>query len=204
MTLLQRQWFAGLVLLPMAVLLGAAATGVQVQSHWGFQASQFLVVPIAIVLHRRFGTWRRPHSAAWVAMQVVATAVFVAEAIAAPRAGHGPDVCQLPAAEVAREVEAHWHALGRGCELRYLRGPVALAGMVSAYGGQRLQVLEDGDPAKSPWIDVETMRASGFVDVREDKRPHPTGYQTIVHLPGATPMKFVLEVHPPQQPCNAE
>ncbi|HEY1229484.1 MAG TPA: glycosyltransferase family 39 protein, partial [Ramlibacter sp.] len=55
MTALQRRWFAGLVLVPMAVLLGAASARVQVQSHWGFQASQFLVVPIAILLHRRFG-----------------------------------------------------------------------------------------------------------------------------------------------------
>lgn len=203
MTPLQRRWFAGLVLLPMAVLVGAAAGGVQVQSHWGFQASQFLVVPIAIVLSRRFGNWGRLHTVAWLAMQVVAMGVFVAEAREAPRAGERPGVCQLPAADIAREVAARWRAL-TGCELHYLRGSVALAGMVSAYSGERLLVLEDGDPAKSPWIDVNTMRASGFVDLREHPRANPTGLQTVVRLPGATPVQFALELHPPQQSCHAQ
>ena len=202
MTPLQGRWFAGLVLLPVAVLVGAAAARVQVQSHWGFQASQFLVVPIAILLHRRFGRWRRVHTIAWLAMQATAMAVFVAEAREAPRSGEPPAVWRLPAADVAREVAVHWRAF-TGCELRYLRGPVALAGMASAYSGQRMLVMEDGDPAKSPWIDVGTMRASGFVDVREEPRTHPTGFQTVVRLPGATPLQFALEVHPPQQPCHA-
>lgn len=204
MTALQRQWFAGLVLVPMAVLLGAAALGVEVQSHWGFQASQFLVVPIAILVSRRFGNWSRLHTAAWLAMQVLAMTVFFVEAGEKPRPGDQPGVWQLPAEEVARAVEAQWRIHGGGCELRYLRGSVALAGMVSAYGGQRLQVLEDGDPSKSPWIDLEAMRTSGFVDLRDTRRPHPTGYQTVVHLRGAAPMQFVLEVHPPQQPCQVQ
>ncbi|WP_427914600.1 hypothetical protein ACPWT1_06705 [Ramlibacter sp. MMS24-I3-19] len=97
---------------------------------------------------------------------------------------------------------AEWHAF-TGCELRYVRGPIALAGMVSAYGGQRLLVLEDGDSAKSPWINLEAMRVSGFVDMRDEPRRNPTGFQTLVRLPGTTPMQFVVEVHPPQEPCPA-
>lgn len=201
-TPLQRRWFAGLVLLPVAVLVGAAAVGVQVQSHWGFQASQFLVVPIAIALDRRFGGWRGLHTGAWLLAQACAMAVFVAEAGAATAPGERPPVSRLPAAAIAHEVTAQWRAFTT-CELRYLRGPVALAGMVSAYAGQRLLVQEDGDPRKSPWIDPDAMRASGFVDVREQRAAHVTGHETLVRLSGEAPVEFVVEVHPPQQPCPA-
>lgn len=201
LTALQRRWFAGLVLLPVAVLVGAAAAGVQVQSHWGFQASQFLVVPIAIALHRTFGDWRPLHTAAWLLATAVAMAVFLLEASAPTPAGERPPVSRLPAAAIANEVTAQWRG-STTCPLRYVRGPVALAGIVAAYAGQRVQVQEDGDLLKTPWIDQDAMRAHGFVDIREQRAETVTGFETLVRLPGATPVEFVLEVHPPQQPCE--
>jgi len=201
----QRAWVAGLVLLPVLVLAGALVAGVRVQSHWGLQATQFLPVPVAMLLHRRFGPWGRRHAWAWLAVQAIALGVFVAQGAGGlHKSKHGHDVRDLDAAQIARQVSAQWQASTR-CELRYLSGPVALAGMVSAYSHRTLRVLEDGDSRKSPWIDLDDMRAHGFIGLREQGSDEHAPGEMVLPLAGAGPQPsprfLVLELHLPAQPC---
>ncbi|MGZ5269387.1 MAG: glycosyltransferase family 39 protein [Ramlibacter sp.] len=201
----QRAWVAGLVLLPVLVLAGAVAAGVRVQSHWGLQATQFLLVPAAMLLHRRFGPWGRRHAWVWLAVQALALGIYVAQGAGGlhePR--HARDVRNVDAADISRQVLAQWQASTR-CELRYLSGPVALAGMVSAYSHRTLRVLEDGDSRKSPWIDRDDMRARGFIALREQASGEPAPGEVVLPLAGAAPQAsprfLVLELHLPAQPC---
>ena len=40
-----------------------------------------------------------------------------------------------------------------------------MAGMISGYARQTIQVLEDGDFAKSPWITAADLEKSGYLEV---------------------------------------
>jgi 4-amino-4-deoxy-L-arabinose transferase-like glycosyltransferase len=209
----QRAWLVGLVVVPpVLVLLAALAGGVRLQSHWGLQTTQFLAVGIAVLLLQRFGPWGARHTLAWAAVQAVALALFIGQGLghvgftserAAARA--------LPAASLARQVQGWWR--GRtGCELDYLSGDVSMAGMLAAYAGRPVRVLEDNDPFKSPWIDLAAMQARGWIDVQVGDMG-PSGGDMLV-LPLAAGQRrvdevavqgaLVLQAHPPQVGCGPD
>jgi hypothetical protein len=77
--------------------------------------------------------------------------------------------------------------------------------MVAAYAGRPLLVLEDDDPAKSPWIDRDDMRKRGWLQLRRQDAPaHAERGDLLVALPGpdAATGALTFHVHPPEVACD--
>jgi 4-amino-4-deoxy-L-arabinose transferase-like glycosyltransferase len=162
-----RAWLVGLLLVPPVLLAVAALAGASLQSHWGLGTTQFLALGLALVLVRRGGPWTLRHTLCWGAVQVVALSLFVGQGLGLVRFGSERGAVRaLPAASLAAQTQAWWRGM-TGCELDYLSGDVATAGMLAAYAGRTVRVLEDNDVAKSPWIDLRDMQAKGWIDVEK-------------------------------------
>ena len=44
-----------------------------------------------------------------------------------------------------------------------------MSAMIAAYSGKKLRVLENQDPRLSPWIDLNDMKRSGYLEVAVQK-----------------------------------
>ncbi|MDI9330751.1 MAG: hypothetical protein QM527_05465 [Alphaproteobacteria bacterium] len=88
---------------------------------------------------------------------------------------------ELPAQAIAQQAQAYWRA-HTTCPLRYLSGDTTMAGIISIYSGHHLLVLEDNDPAKSPWIDLADMRQSGYLAISVNSSPEPVTDALVIPL----------------------
>ena len=108
----------------------------------------------------------------------------------------GMAVRELPAQKFSDAAMRYW-ASKTNCPLTYLSGNPAMAGMISGYAKHPIQVLEDGDFFKSPWITQKNLDEYGYLEVGvatapssepdtyslnyqlrsyQDPRPHPNGH----------------------------
>lgn len=168
-----RAWLWGLAGLPLALVLASAlALGVRLQSHWGLQVTQFLVLALAPWLFSRLGPWNRRCWMAWAAVQAICMAFMTGQSLGLlPYENRNAAVRELPAREITDKAMAFW-ATQTSCPLKYLSGGhSSAAAIVAAHAGRPLAVLEDGDPSKSPWIDLDDMRASGWLEVELEDQP---------------------------------
>jgi 4-amino-4-deoxy-L-arabinose transferase-like glycosyltransferase len=170
----QRGWMVGLILFPLAFIVFISfAMGVRVQSQWGLQTTQFLSVPLAFWLLHKFGALDRTKLWLWGLIQAIAMFIFIGQGSGFILYSNDRlAVRELPAHRFASEALTFWRSQTH-CPLKYLSGDSAMSALISAYSGQNLLVLEDGDPAKSPWIDLQDMARSGhlLVSVTQDSTP---------------------------------
>ncbi len=208
----QRAWLWGLAGVPLLLVMAAAlGLGVRVQSHWGLQVTQFLVLALAPLMLRVFGRWDRRCWRAWVAVQVLTMGFMAGQGLGwIPYDARSAEVREVPASDIAREARLYWAARTH-CPLRYLAGGHSpAAAMVAAYGNQPLRVLEDRDPAKSPWIDLVDMRSSGWLEVELQSEAPPEGWDTVKrlklrpHEDGTPPTQrlLVMRAFLPEAPCG--
>ncbi len=206
----QRAWLWGLAGLPLLLVMAAAlGLGLRVQSHWGLQVTQFLVLALAPWMLRVFGRWDGRCWRAWLAVQVLAMGFMAGQGLGwLPYDGRSAEVRGAPAAEIARQAGRYWTDQ-TGCPLQYLAGGHSpAAAMVAAYAGRPVRVLEDRDPGKSPWIDIIDMRASGWLEVELEDEPARAGWDTVMALPRAPhgpaqePRYLVMRAFLPEVPCT--
>lgn len=169
---IQRAWLIGLIGFPLVfIVFIALALGVRLQSQWGLQTSQFLPILIAFYLFRYFGGWSIRHFRIWLLIQFIAIAIFIGQGTGIfMYASRGSAVRELPAQKISDSAMAFWKSK-TNCPLKYLSGHPPMSAMISAYSHQLIQVLEDGDFEKSPWIDKKKMNESGFLDVMVAREP---------------------------------
>jgi 4-amino-4-deoxy-L-arabinose transferase-like glycosyltransferase len=206
----QRAWVIGLLGFPfLTIVFVAAAMGVNIQSHWGLQTSQFLCLPVAFWLVQRQGGMNRAKLIAWGLVQFVAFGIFVAQGAGLLLyATTGLAVRELPARTFARETLAFWSSK-TPCPLHYLSGQSAMVAMISAYSGQNLKVLEDGAPKKSPWVDLSDMLARGYIEVSVAQDPvtdvdtHvvPFQFQSVNRNDPQVSDHLILKYRAPQGTC---
>lgn len=169
-------WLLGLLGWPLLVLAGLClAQGVELQDHWGFQAVQFISLWLA---------WRMRHLAdqpparligVALLLQALSMAVY-AQPLWNPRvlASGGRFDQFYPAQALADAVMRDWQR-ATPCPLRYVVGPTYEAGMVSVYSGANPAVLEAGQSALSPWIDLADLQQAGAVYVGHSSAELPVG-----------------------------
>jgi len=181
-TRFDRRFVATLALGPILLMLGVAALqGIELRVHWGYAMWSFLglfavifVVPRAdAVALRRFGrAWAGVFvatGAAYAAINSVAsfpysqaTPVAVQKALPKHMMGRFQKEADFPSSEIAAIVTQRWHELV-GTPLAYVVGLKWIAGNVSFFSADHPLVLRDGDPARSPWIDMTALAEHGAV-----------------------------------------
>ncbi|MEX8517475.1 MAG: glycosyltransferase family 39 protein [Leptothrix sp. (in: b-proteobacteria)] len=183
--LLPRQsWLFGLFLIPLAAVMSTALlVGLELHDHWGFQTMQFF----PLILGWRFRKLLRIGLARWFGLVLVTHSMSMlvyAQATLHPHGGgrHDPS---YPAREIAQAVVRDWHSI-TNCPLRYVVGPSFEAGMISIYSGQFPAVLENNQPALSPWIDMHQLQQAGAVYVEIEAPTHAVKHTSFpFELPGS-------------------
>jgi 4-amino-4-deoxy-L-arabinose transferase-like glycosyltransferase len=187
----QRSWLFGLVGLPLALtVLTAPLLGLQLQNHWGYQATQFASLWLA---------WRlRPHAvaagASWiVAALLVHFAFLSAAALSDPPPVNGKRHDRhYPAQALADAVLQDWRD-DTQCPLAVVVGPSFEAGIVSVYSGGRAKVLEDGDFAKSPWLGPADLGKHGAIYITKELAHLPSKGVTKIGFYDAPPLSLATE-----------
>jgi hypothetical protein len=207
----QRAWVIGLLGFPfLTIVFFALAMGVNIQSHWGLQVSQFLCLPIAYWLYQRQGGMNRAKLTSWAMVQSIAFGIFFVQGVGLlPYSSTGLAVRQLPASLFAREAQNFWASKTR-CPLRYLSGQSSMVAMISAYSESALKVLEDGSIRKSPWIDLDDMTKRGYLEVSvtrnassdEDTRSVPYRYNSVNRNDPGLSDHLILKYHAPHITCD--
>lgn len=168
----QRAWLVGLIAVPLFTLIFIAlGLGTRIQSHWGLQTTQFFVIYLAAWLKRRFGVFNLQKIWIWFTVQLIAFLIFVGQGLGIfLRESTSIAVRELPAQKFADTALKFWSSKTT-CTLKYLSGHPSMAAMISGYSGQTIQVLEDGDFAKSPWITSADLEKNGYLEVSVANEP---------------------------------
>jgi len=75
----------------------------------------------------------------------------------------------FPGREIAATITQRWHETV-GTPLAYLVGKKWIAGNVSFFSADHPLVLRDGDPKRSPWIDMTALAEHGAVVLWDPSR----------------------------------
>lgn len=207
----QSSWLIGLVIFPLTcIVFFAAALGIRLQTHWGLQTSQFLVIFWAYWVCKRFGKFDATKLWIWAVIQVVVLSIFVAQGIGLIQyARQSLAVRSLPAEKFSTDAFSFW-SLNTKCPLRYITGDRTMGAMISAYSGRTIAVLEDGDYEKSPWIHPSDMEKHGYLEVSIADQPATepntrsinfslTSFENPIDTHGRY---LVMKFNPPQMACH--
>lgn len=206
-----RAWMWGLIGVPGLFLSAIVLlAGVRLESHWGLQTFQFLPLWIA---WRFRSSLLRPSLQQWMIAAFAVHAIGMAFYWHSTRTGgeqamvKNADRAFLAQALAAR-VLTDWRA-STGCPLKYIVGPAFEAGSIALYSGHDPVVLEDGDHAKSPWVDLDDLAAAGAVQVRQRLDQLPAGVTAIgsMKVPGrgdrrGSAVDLYWGIVLPRYPCN--
>jgi 4-amino-4-deoxy-L-arabinose transferase-like glycosyltransferase len=177
-----RRFVATLALGPILLMLGMAVIrGIELRIHWGYALWCFLgLFAVIFVVPRADGAGLRRFGRAWASVFVAAGAAYAAiNSIASLSYSRAtPDLVRdalpkymmrrfqeeadFPGREIAATITQRWHQTV-GTPLAYLVGKKWIAGNVSFFSADHPLVLRDGDPKRSPWIDMAALAEHGAV-----------------------------------------
>lgn len=108
----------------------------------------------------------------------------------------------FPAQALADQAKQDWQKATH-CPLKYVVGPAFEAGVISLYSGSFPAVLENGDPLKSPWVDLSDLAASGAIEVwtSNDSAPVAGAADGSMNI-GDAQQTVYWQIHLPQRPCK--
>jgi hypothetical protein len=195
-------WIWGLIGLPALVLiLMVVLGGVRLESHWGLQTFQFASIWLV---------WRFKASISQISIHYFLIPALLIHIIAMGLYHHSnvtnrPNKCFeriFPAQALADQAKQDWQKATH-CPLKYVVGPAFEAGVISLYSGSFPAVLENGDPLKSPWVDLSDLAASGAIQVwtSNDSAPVDSAADGSMNIGNAQQTVF-WHIHLPQRPCN--
>ncbi len=166
-----------LALGPVALLVALSAiTGRGVLALWGYPL--FIFVGLWIVMVAKAEIDRRRLSliaVGWAIVAALYVIIFVVHHAVLPRF-HNKFQAQLyPGPEIAETLTKEFQRQ-TGEPLRYVIGRIWPAGNISHYARDgRPRVLIDGDPKRSPWIDIADLKRHGalvvWIDFEREKLP---------------------------------
>ena len=141
-----------------------AASGRGAITMWGYPLWLFLGLWIVLFLPRPIDARRLTRTvAAWGAVFVALMLAFIADYTVMPLLDHRYRAAFFPGDKLAVELTARFHAATGGEKLRYVIGSMWLAGNLAHYSPDQPHVLIDGLPSRSPWIDLNELRAKGAI-----------------------------------------
>lgn len=207
----QRFWLIGLIAFPfLAIVFFSFAIGVRLQSHWGLQTSQFLVIFLAYLLVRKFGPFNLKQALIWLTIQTVALSIFVLQGLGLiPYARENLAIRELPAQMFANQAISFW-SLKTTCPLKYISGHRTMSAMISAYSEKNLIVIEDSDFTKTPWVNKLDMEQSGFLEASVSPEPSNDqnsksiayGTRTLEKMTTESNNFLILKFHEPLKTCH--
>lgn len=147
-----------------AMLVLIAASGRGAITMWGYPLWLFLGLWIVLFLPRPLDVARlRRVAGAWGAVFVTLALGFIADYTVLPLLDHRYRAAFFPGDVLATTLTQRFHTATGGEKLRYVIGSMWLAGNVAHYSPDQPHVLIDGLPRRSPWIDLDDLRAKGAV-----------------------------------------
>lgn len=177
-----KTWMIMLIGFPAVFVSSLALFGVHLEGHWVLQTFQFFPIWFAWRLKLSFPQLQlRSFLLSVVITHTIAMCFYVNSAFnTSARAALISSDRIYPATVLANHVLADWQK-NTQCPLKYIVGPSFEAGMVSVYSKLFPAVLENGDPHKSPWINLADLQKRGAIYVDID----PTLFPKEVKLLGA-------------------
>ena len=184
-----RRFVATLALGPILLMLGMAVIrGIELRIHWGYALWCFLgLFAVIFVIPRADGAGLRRFGRAWAGVFIAAGAAYAAinsipsqsysratpelvrHALPKYMMRRFQEEADFPGREIAATITQLWHAQVNG-RLPYLIGKKWIAGNVSFFSEDHPLVLRDGDPLRSPWIDMAALAEQGAVVLWDPSR----------------------------------
>ncbi|MPZ59125.1 MAG: glycosyltransferase [Rhizobiales bacterium] len=115
--------------------------------------------------------------AIWAFVTAAFGIAFVANYVFLPSIDGRYRAVLYPGQTLATEISQRFRA-ATGQPLRYVIGRTWDGGNIAHYSSDRPRVLIDGNPARSPWIDLSDLRRHGAVVLWTSADPRPNGIPT--------------------------
>jgi 4-amino-4-deoxy-L-arabinose transferase-like glycosyltransferase len=149
----------------MLAILAALVSGANLKSAWGSSMFNLAGILAVALTSERFDSvaLRRIAICAVAAIVAVPLAYAIIVASGPSRAGV-PLRVSWPQADISKRFSAIW-ARETGRPLRIVTGDNWIAGLVGVSAKDRPSILNNGDPAFSPWITPERMQRDGMLIV---------------------------------------
>ena len=148
---------------PAAAMLALiAASGRGAITMWGYPLWLFCGLWIVLFVPRPLEVARLTRIViAWSAVFAGLALAFTADSTVLPLIDHRYRAAFFPGDALAATLTPRFHAATGGKPLRYVVGSMWLAGNLAHYSPDQPHVLIDGEPRRSPWVDLADMRAKG-------------------------------------------
>lgn len=141
------------------------AMGIEFLTMWGMPMFALSGLALVLVARRSFKLWLGSRLATAYLCLVVGLPIAISVGLAVtPSLTDRANRTMWPAEQHARLVTQHWRD-ATGAPLRVVAGDIWAAGLVGLYSPDRPSVLIEGDFRRSPWIDQDTLRKTGFAIV---------------------------------------
>ncbi len=140
---LANPWWAALIGGPVLALLALAAMGVNLQSHWGMQSLQFVVLLLAAWAATRWGAPRTSAWLGWALLQAVGLALIALQ-MTSRLDTHRSDDRKVDAQQRVRDIQAFATRTCTG-KAWLLQAPTHVVGMWLAYGDPKVRPIDADD-----------------------------------------------------------
>lgn len=166
---LERHYLATLAVAPIALaLLISGGLGLGFRSMWGTPMWGFVgLFGLAFVVREVRPRGMRLFAWLWSAAFVGFALTFGLIYTAGPYLGYKDIRGHFAGPEMATIITQGWSEATGQRPLTVVAGDTWLAGNIAFYGPDRPSVFSDGDPLKSPWIDLAAARRDGLLVVWE-------------------------------------
>jgi hypothetical protein len=157
---------------PAAAMIALAAiSGRGSVAMWGYPLWLFLGLWLVMVARATLEPERLFRiGVAWATVFVALGVVFVVNYAVLPFIDHRYRAVLFPGDRLGAELTARFHA-ETGEPLRYVIGSMWTAGNLAHYSSDQPQVIVDGLPQRTPWIDLDDLRDKGAVLVWTEGDP---------------------------------
>jgi 4-amino-4-deoxy-L-arabinose transferase-like glycosyltransferase len=148
-----------------AMIALTAVSGRGTIAMWGYPLWLYVGLWIVMVLRSALDADRIMRVVtAWATVFVIFAVVFIANYTVLPLLDHRYRAVFFPGDKLGTELTQRFRA-ATGQPLRYVIGSMWDGGNLAHYSPDQPHVLIDGQPARSPWIDLDDLRAKGAVVV---------------------------------------
>jgi hypothetical protein len=163
------------------VLVLSAITGRGTVAMWGYPLWMFVGLWLVLAARRAIDQSRLGRVGLnWAIVFVALALAFIGNYGVLPQYDHRYRAVFFPGSELGRELSQRYHA-STGKAPAYVIGSMWDGGNVSHYAPEHPRVLIDGKPERTPWIDLNDLRARGTVVVwtTGDLQALPVEFRTI-------------------------
>ena len=150
----------GLATIALIALSGRGAVAM-----WGYPLWLFLGLWIVMAARTALDTAQLKHILGhWAIVFTIFVIVFIANYAVLPFFDHRYRAVLFPGGALGATLTQRFHA-ATGKPLRYVIGSMWDGGNLAHYSPDQPRVLIDGEPARTPWIDLNDLRKDGAVVV---------------------------------------